>query len=235
MHKIRREMQVVFQDPFASLDPRMNIKQIISEPMVIHGIASGTEREKRVKGLLRKVGLEPDYVNRHPHEFSGGQRQRVAIARALAVDPKFVILDEPTSMLDVSVQAQILNDLRALQREKQLTILFISHDLAVIDHICDRIAVMYLGKIVELASKYDLCESPLHPYSRALHSTNPVPNPEIKRKRILLKGEVPSPTNVPAGCRFHPRCSYVMDVCRKIEPQFMEIESNHFLACHLKR
>jgi len=234
MRKMRRNMQIVFQDPYSSLDPRMTVKKIIGEPMVIHKLTQGRELEKRVLELLEKVGLNPDHLNRFPHEFSGGQRQRIGVARAMALNPKFVVLDEPTSSLDVSVQAKILNLLKELQQELGLTYLFISHDLSVIKHMSDRIAVMYVGKIVEVAEKDDLFKEQLHPYTQALFSAVPIPDPHLRnREKIILKGEVASPINPPRGCRFHPRCQYAKKVCMREEPHLKEVRPEHRVACHL--
>jgi len=236
LRRIRRDMQIIFQDPYSSLNPRMTVSEIIGEPLQVHKIVSSSkEREKRVQELLELVGLAPYHATRYPHEFSGGQRQRIGIARALALNPKFIVADEPTSALDVSIRSQIINLLQDLQKEFKLTYLFISHDLAVIRHICDRIAVMYLGKIVEISENEDLYTSPLHPYTQALLSAIPIPDPELaeKRKKIVLTGDVPSPVNPPSGCRFHPRCPSAMDICSKIEPELKEIKPNHFVACHL--
>ncbi|MEM2227343.1 MAG: dipeptide ABC transporter ATP-binding protein [Candidatus Bathyarchaeia archaeon] len=235
MRKFRREMQIVFQDPYASLNPRWTIKNIISEPLLIHGLAKRNELYEKVLELLLKVGLSEDHLYRFPHEFSGGQRQRICIAKALALKPKFIVLDEPTSSLDVSVQAQILNLLMDLQQELKLSYLFISHNLSVIKHVSNRIAVMYLGKIVELAEKEDLFTNQIHPYTKALFSAIPIPDPELTRKRnkIILKGDVPSPINPPSGCRFHPRCEYAMDICQKQEPKLIEVKKNHLVACFL--
>lgn len=233
MRKLRREMQIVFQDPYASLNPRMTIKQIVGEPLLVNKIARGTYLEKMVLNLLLKVGLSEDHLNRFPHEFSGGQRQRIGIARALALNPKFMVLDEPTSSLDVSVQAQTLNILKDLQKEMNLTYLFISHNLSVIKHMSDRIAVMYLGKIVEMAEKRSLFKNQLHPYTQALFSAIPIPDPEVKQNRIILGGDVPSPVNPPSGCHFHPRCPFAMPKCREKEPKLIELENGHFVACHL--
>ncbi len=230
---IRKKMQIVFQDPSSSLNPRMLIKDIVGEPLKVHNLAKGLEARKRVLQLLMMVGLTEDHLFRYPHEFSGGQRQRIAIARALATDPEFVILDEPTSALDVSVQAQILNLLQDLQNELHLTYVFITHHLLVVKHIANRICVMYLGKIVEKASTEELFKKPLHPYTRALLSAIPIPDPDIKKERIVLKGDVPSPANPPSGCRFHPRCPYALPVCRKKEPLFQNLDEDHLVACHL--
>ena len=234
MRKMRRNMQIIFQDPYSSLDPRMTVKKIIGEPMVIHGLTRGRELQERVLELLGKVGLNPDHLNRFPHEFSGGQRQRIGVARAIALSPKFLVLDEPTSSLDVSVQAKILNLLKELQEELGLTYLFISHDLSVIKHMSDRIAVMYVGKIVEVAEKDDLFKEPLHPYTQALFSAVPIPDPHLRnRTKIILKGEVASPINPPPGCRFHPRCQYAKEACMQKEPPLKEVRPGHRVACHL--
>ena len=231
MQKLRREMQIIFQDPYASLNPRLSILSIVSEPLKIHGIGNKIERKERVADLLKKVGLDPDYMSRYPHEFSGGQRQRLGIARALALNPKLIICDEPVSALDVSVQAQVVNLIQDLQQEFGLTYLFISHGLAVVEHISQRVAVMYLGKIVEIAEARELYENPLHPYTKALLSAIPVPDPKQKRERIVLKGDVPTPINPPSGCRFRTRCPMAIAECASIEPELREIAPNHFAAC----
>lgn len=231
MQKLRREMQIIFQDPYASLNPRLNIFSIVCEPLKIHGIGGKTEQKERVADLLKKVGLDPDYMFRYPHEFSGGQRQRLGIARALALNPKFIIADEPVSALDVSVQAQVVNLLQDLQNEFGLTYLFISHGLAVVEHISQRVAVMYLGKIVEIAESKELYENPLMPYTKALLSAIPIPDPKIKRERIVLKGDVPTPINPPSGCRFRTRCPWAIEECARVIPELREIEPNHFAAC----
>jgi len=232
MRRLRRRAQMIFQDPVSSLNPRMTVKDIVGEPFVIHKIAKGRELDEKVLALLEKVGLKPEHLYRFPHEFSGGQKQRIGIARALALNPEFIVLDEPTSALDVSVQAQILNLLSDLQKELGLTYLFISHDLSVIKHMSDRIAVMYLGKIVELGKNEDLFKEQLHPYTKALFSAIPIPDPEIKRQEIILSGEVPSPINPPPGCRFYERCPYKKDLCRKVEPKPINARSDHHVACH---
>lgn len=231
LQPLRREMQIIFQDPYASLNPRLNILSIISEPLKIHGIGNKTERQERVADLLKKVGLDPQYMSRYSHEFSGGQRQRLGIARALALNPKFIICDEPVSALDVSVQAQVVNLLQDLQAEFGLTYLFISHGLAVVEHISQRVAVMYLGKIVEIADARELYENPLHPYTRALLSAIPIPDPTKKRERIILHGDVPTPINPPSGCRFRTRCPLAIEDCAKVVPELREIKPNHFAAC----
>ena len=234
MRKERKNMQIIFQDPYSSLNPRMKIKDIIAEGMLTHGILKNTkERYKRVRELLDKVGIPAEYMDRFPHEFSGGQRQRIGIARALALEPKIVMCDEAVSALDVSIRSQIINLLKDLQSEFKLTYLFIAHDLSVIKYICDRVVVMYLGKIVEIADKKELFADTMHPYTQALISAVPVPNPDYKKERIILKGDVPSPANPPKGCRFHPRCSKVMKICSEIEPKLKEVKDGHFCACHL--
>ena len=233
MRAERRHLQIVFQDPYASLNPRMTVNQIISEPISTFQLARGRARRQRVQELMQQVGLSPSFLKRYPHEFSGGQRQRIGIARALAVDPDFIVADEPISALDVSIQSQIMNLLDRLRREKKLTYLFISHDLRAVQHVADRIAVMYLGKIVELAPAKTIYSNPLMPYTKALISAVPVPDPKIEanRRRIVLQGDVPSPINPPAGCRFHTRCRYAIDTCRDVEPQLVQIKPNHLAAC----
>ena len=236
LRKMRRRMQMIFQDPYASLNPRMTVGSIIGEPLEVHGIGtSRKDRQERVQALLKTVGLNPDFVNRYPHEFSGGQRQRIGIARALAVNPAFIVCDEPISALDVSIQAQIINLLEDLQDELDLTYLFIAHDLSVVRHISDRIAVMYLGKIVELADRDELYANPKHPYTQALLSAVPIPDPQIEnqRRRIILEGDVPSPANPPKGCNFSTRCPRVMDVCRQQDPPFKDYGNGHYAACYL--
>jgi peptide/nickel transport system ATP-binding protein/oligopeptide transport system ATP-binding protein len=235
MARFRKQMMIIYQDPFGSLDPRMKIGSTIAEPMEVHHMFSKEEneqKENRIVELMETVGLTPDQINRYPHEFSGGQRQRIGIARALATNPKFIVADEPVSALDVSIQAQIINLLKDLQKKFGLTLLFITHDLSVIKHISDRVAVMYTGQIVEIAPRQELFRHPLHPYTQTLLSAIPVPNPEIKRKREALKGEVPSLINLPTGCRFHPRCQKCKKECSTIEPQLIEVTKEHFVACN---
>lgn len=235
LRAMRREMQIIFQDPFASLNPRMTVGNIVSEPLRIHNIMRGKELREYVESLLEKVGLNPFYINRYPHEFSGGQRQRIGIARALALNPKFIVCDEPISALDVSIQAQVVNLLEDLQQELGLTYLFIAHDLSMVRHICDRVAVMYLGKIVELADTDELYDNPLHPYTQALLSAVPVPDPSVEenRQRILIAGDLPSPANPPKGCNFNTRCPVRMDACfREPDPELVEVSPGHWVACH---
>src|SRR6266446_7095223 len=233
MRAQRRYLQIIFQDPYASLNPRMTVNQIIGEPIATFRLARGSEKRRRVQDLMETVGLSARFLQRYPHEFSGGQRQRIGIARALAVQPDFIVADEPISALDVSIQAQIMNLLDRLRREKALTYLFISHDLRAIRHVSDRVAVMYLGKIVELAPARTIYTNPLMPYTKALISAVPVPDPKVEasRRRIVLEGDVPSPINPPRGCRFHTRCPHAIDLCGKIEPQLVEIKPNHYAAC----
>lgn len=229
--KFRRKMMIIYQDPFGSLDPRMTIGATIAEPMVVHHLVSKEEKEDKVTELMGKVGLTPDQINRYPHEFSGGQRQRIGIARALATNPEFIVADEPVSALDVSIQAQIINLLKDLQAEFGLTLLFIAHDLSVIKHICDRVAVMYLGKIIEIASRKELFDNPKHPYTKALLSAIPIPNPGGREKRAILMGDVPSPINPPPGCRFHPRCVWATEKCKNVEPVLEPAGDTHYVAC----
>lgn len=228
---VRRDMQIIFQDPYASLDPRVPIGESVMEGLHIHRIGTPKERVDIMLETLKKVGLEDYHARRYPHEFSGGQRQRIGIARALALRPRFIICDEPVSALDVSIQSQVLNILKDLQGEFGLTYLFIAHNLSVVEHVSSRVAVMYLGKMVELASREDLFRRPLHPYTQALMSAIPVPNPRLKRERVILKGDVPSPLNPPKGCRFHPRCPWAIEICSQEEPQFKELLPNHWAAC----
>ena len=233
MKDVRREMQIIFQDPYASLDPRVPVGESVMEGLNIHGIGTPERRFEIMLEVLKWVGLEEYHARRYPHEFSGGQRQRIGIARALALMPKFVICDEPVSALDVSIQSQMLNILKEIQSEFHLTYLFIAHNLSVVEHISDRVAVMYLGKIVELTTRDDLYRNPLHPYTRALMSAIPIPNPRLKRKRIILNGDIPSPLNPPQGCRFHTRCPVAMDVCSQDTPEFREVDLDHWVACWL--
>ncbi len=235
LRKMRRRMQMIFQDPYASLNPRMTVGRIIAEPLLVHRVGGNSkERQERVEYLMDKVGLNPYFVNRYPHEFSGGQRQRIGIARALALDPSFIVCDEPISALDVSIQAQVVNLLEELQGDLDLTYLFIAHDLSMVRHICDRVAVMYLGKIVEIAETEELYTNPLHPYTQALLSAVPVPDPKVEaqRKRIILKGDVPTPINPPKGCNFNTRCPVAVDACFGDDPQLIEVQPEHWVSCY---
>ena len=235
MKSLRREMRMIFQDPFSSLNPRFTVKDLIGEPLIIHGIAKGRAMEDRVAELMSAVGLDPAYMRRYPHEFSGGQRQRIGLARTLALSPRLIVADEPVSALDVSIQAQVLNLLQELKERLGLTLLFIAHDLSVVEHMCDRIAVMYVGKIVEIAEAEELLGRPLHPYTEALVSAVPPADPDVQSDRIILEGDVPSPANPPSGCVFHPRCRYAKSVCGEEEPQLEEISPNHYASCHFAR
>jgi oligopeptide/dipeptide ABC transporter ATP-binding protein len=235
MKPLRREMRMIFQDPFSSLNPRLTVKDIISEPLEIHGVAKGKEAESRVADLMKSVGLDPAYMRRYPHEFSGGQRQRIGLARTLSLNPRLIIADEPVSALDVSVQAQVLNLLQSLQAQLGLTLIFVAHDLSVVEHISDRIAVMYVGKIVELAETSELLHDPLHPYTEALLSAIPLADPDIHTDRIRMSGEVPSPANPPPGCIFHPRCNYAKPECSQQVPTLVEVEPEHFVSCHFAK
>jgi oligopeptide/dipeptide ABC transporter ATP-binding protein len=232
LRKVRARLQIIFQDPYSSLNPRMTLEEIIAEPLRNHTQASRGEIRDRVTFLMEKVGLHPEQARRHPHEFSGGQRQRIGIARALALNPRAIVCDEPVSALDVSIQAQVINLLVKLQEEMGLSYLFIAHDLSLVEHISDRVAVMYLGKIVELAKDVDLYNSPTHPYTKALLSAVPIPNPKIKKQRIILQGEIPNPINLPKGCRFSSRCSYRTNLCEEAEPEFKDLGSGHWVSCH---
>lgn len=233
LRRIRREMQMVFQDPFASLNPRHTVEKIIEEPLKVHGMGNASERRKKVRELLETVGLSSYHAKRYPHQFSGGQRQRVGIARALAVQPKLIVADEPVSALDVSIQSQVLNLMKDLQSDFDLTYIFIAHDLGVVRHISDRVGVMYLGRLVEVADSEEVYENPKHPYTRALLSAVPVPDPEHKSNRTVLQGDVPSPADPPTGCAFHTRCPAAMDICKEVRPELKPDEPDHFVACHL--
>jgi oligopeptide transport system ATP-binding protein len=233
MRKIRREIQMVFQDPYASLNPRHTVEKILEEPLKVHGIGSAKERKERVHELLNIVGLSSYHAKRYPHQFSGGQRQRIGIARALMTKPKLIIADEPVSALDVSIQSQVLNLMQDLQKEFELTYIFIAHDLGVVRHISDRVGVMYLGKMVELSDSENLYEKPLHPYTQALLSAVPIPDPDFKRETQLLQGDIPSPSNPPSGCTFHTRCPFATEVCKEKVPEFKEHQPGHYVACHL--
>jgi oligopeptide/dipeptide ABC transporter ATP-binding protein len=233
MKALRKNMQIIFQDPYSSLDPRMPVGESIGEGLMVHGMRDTKQRSAVVMEMLKKVGLEDYHARRYPHEFSGGQRQRIGIARALALRPKFIVCDEPVSALDVSIQSQVLNILKDLQTEFGLTYLFIAHNLSVVEHISDRVGVMYLGKMVELTDRESLFADPLHPYTKALLSAIPIPDPTVKRERMILQGEIPSPVNPPKGCRFHPRCPFAVDKCKSVEPQFKELKPGHFVACHV--
>jgi len=233
LRRVRRDLQMVFQDPFASLNPTMTVGELIEEPMKVHGLYTKRERKEKVREMMETVGLDPAYVQRYPHEFSGGQRQRIGIARALSLRPKLIVADEPVSALDVSIQSQILNLMEDLQDQFGLTYIFIAHDLSVVKHISDRVGVMYLGRMVEVAPKRELYDHPAHPYTQALLSAVPVPNPRHKRERIVLSGNVPSPANPPAGCAFHPRCPKAFDRCRAERPEMIHLGGEHYVACHL--
>ena len=235
MKALRKDMQIIFQDPYSSLDPRMPVGESIGEGLLVHGMGNSKERNAAVIEMLKKVGLEDYHARRYPHEFSGGQRQRIGIARALALRPKFIVCDEPVSALDVSIQSQVLNILKDLQQEFGLTYLFIAHNLAVVEHISDRVGVMYLGKMVEMTDRETLFRDPLHPYTKALLSAIPTHDPTVKKERIILQGEIPSPVNPPKGCRFHPRCPVAIDKCKEIEPLFEEIKPGHVVACHVAK
>ncbi len=235
MKPLRQEMRMIFQDPFSSLNPRMTVKDLIAEPLIIHGVIHGKDAEDRVAELMRSVGLDPNYMRRYPHEFSGGQRQRIGLARTLSLNPRMIVADEPVSALDVSVQAQVLNLLQELQGKLGLTLLFVAHDLSVVEHISDRIAVMYVGKIMEMADTEELLYHPQHPYTEALLSSIPPADPDMKSDRIRLQGEVPSPANPPSGCIFHPRCAYAKDQCKTQIPELQEISPGHSVACHFAK
>jgi oligopeptide transport system ATP-binding protein len=234
LRSFRKRMQMIFQDPYASLNPRMTVGSIVAAPLEVHGVPNGKNKRERIEELLDMVGLNPEFVNRYPHEFSGGQRQRIGIARALAVNPDLVVCDEPISSLDVSIQAQVVNLLEELQEKLGLTYLFIAHDLSMVRHISDRMAVMYLGKIVELADRNEIYLRPLHPYTQALMSAVPVPDPDIaeKRQRVILEGDLPSPSNPPVGCNFNTRCPFAKDICHQQDPEYLEVRPEHWVACH---
>jgi oligopeptide/dipeptide ABC transporter ATP-binding protein len=234
MKQVRRRMQIIFQDPYSSLNPRRTVQSIIMEPLIIHKIGNRRQRIERVASLMKEVGLRPEYVSRYPHEFSGGQRQRIGIARALALNPSLIIADEPVSALDVSIRSQVLNLLEDLQERHGLTYLFVSHDLSVVEHISDRVAVMYLGKILEIGSRWDIYEKTLHPYTDALMSAVPIPDPSVERNRIILQGDVPSPMNPPSGCRFHPRCWLRIPICSEVAPSLHDVGGGHMAACHVR-
>lgn len=233
MRQTRKDVQLIYQDPYSSLNPRMKIRNIIAEPLKVHGIAFGQEVEERVSAILKKVGLPSEAMNRYPHEFSGGQRQRIGIARSLVLNPKLIIADEPVSALDVSIQAQVINLLGDLQREFDLTYILIAHDLSLVKQICDRVSVMYLGKVVEEATNRELYGSPSHPYTKALIAATPIPDPRLKKEKMILTGDVPSPIHPPPGCRFHTRCPIRIGVCEKIEPELRDLGRGHWVACHL--
>lgn len=233
MRQLRRDMQIIFQDPYASLNPRHTVEKIIGEPLLVHGMTAKADRNSRVQELVEVVGLSAYHMSRYPHQFSGGQRQRIGIARALANHPKLIICDEPVSALDVSVQSQILNLMEDLRDQFNLTYIFIAHDLSVVKHISDRVGVMYLGRIVELTNKNQLYDQPMHPYTQALLSAVPSPDPDVKRERVILQGDVPSPANPPKGCAFHTRCPFAFDLCKEVSPALNEVKESHFVACHL--
>lgn len=232
LKRLRQNMQMIFQDPYSSLNPRMTLLQIVGEPLLVNGVARGKELEDRVADLLRVVGLRPEYMVRYPHAFSGGQRQRIGVARALALNPQFIVCDEPVSALDVSIQAQILNLLQDLQEQFDLTYMFVAHDLSVVEHISDRVSVMYVGKLVEMAATDELYMNPMHPYTEALLSAVPKPDPRMRSKRIVLEGEVADPSNPPSGCYFHPRCRYAIDRCHQETPELRQLRPDHFVSCH---
>lgn len=233
LRKMRPKMQLIFQDPYSSLNPRMTVGKIIGEALLNHKMVSKEELREKVLETMKICGLAPYQIDRYPHEFSGGQRQRIGIARALILNPDFIVADEPVSALDVSIQAQIINLLRDLQKEKKFSYLFISHDLSVVEHICDKVGVMYLGSLVELAPSDEIFKNPLHPYTKALMSAIPIPDPTVKRERIILKGDIPSPSNPPKGCKFHTRCPYATDKCKEVAPEYREVTKDHFIACHM--